>query len=1401
MSMPIQTVRLLPANRDTSSTDSSPTSAATSLPLSAPLRLPPELTNNSKFAFAFPDVDPGATSLPLIPPVEEVAETDTRADPDTADQAQDSPPSPSTDMPGATPLPRLARAFSMPVASQLGHLRHPRRPPGFGSPGSSSYGNNSVPYTPGLSTIYSAPNSAIPQDYIANRENPLPFSGLSLELADTAQLIIQTLLQLSPPHLLDPAHEQFSACTLQLPTTSVGAMLTAMKGLNWMSVRLPGFVEAENTGLESVVEEDKGEEVFDVGEMLQNVGDVLAGIAAQAGIDVVIYHADVTLKHVGVKGEEGGVSYVLSHIVRQIIAIAEPGDTIELGLQLDTKGGDTSICLFDIIHRLGTSDPTQPPQLEQRLAPQFDTVILRRLLTHIRATLQVKPAPVPSSPSLTATTTTPSSLVAPSPTLAYTLSIPFKSSPVQLTPPELSPADEAERQPFPTLKLAREPTLEELSKFAETQLRGKHATFYASPNSSFAHHLTSYLTAWGMNVEHKGVGVGEEAAKDELKPTALDSEVSSENTAHTGEDALSGSGPVPNSSFIIIDDDVSLLRKRLLQIRAETSPAISTSVASRKRPSLAANHRPRSSPQIRQLIGIPEAPAAAGSGAVVVHFTSLANFKVVRDTVQSVLFSSPGCGPWPGMTMMSGWGIPEVLVIPKPAGPRRFLTALHTAVTKPMIDPVFSPIATSPLSPSAHSSASLPNSHSHRSSPAGGKLQPSPLAIESREYFSETAEMVLASPENATTGAGVVLQDLEGRPAGILFQPKARPSPTAVSSSPPTAPRVQLGNGLGQRRGLTIDGVMRAASPTGVSGVRKSAPPSPTTPLSAGVIVSARRVSADSTIGGTGTGSGANGTPARAPGSNSVASSVAATPAATTILQPAFIRTKSGGRPGVTGRSRQNSGNKLDMVAVSASAEDGPTKKEITVSRRQSGASDGVPKKPDGGVPRRRGSGVDGKSPGVAGVGTPGKAGLKKGKGKDIGIAPPISVLIVEDNPINQTILSTFIKRKKIKCEVAQNGLQAVEKWKTGRFHLIFMDIQMPVMDGIEATREIRRLEKVQHFNTVPTPPIESPSVLAETKQLFNPPSDSTKLFMSGPSSPFRSSVVIVALTASNLQSDRVTALAAGCNDFLTKPVALDWLDKKIIEWGSIKALQMWADPEMAKLFQRGQDAKAKAVATQLRIERTPSRARKASQDEGGGPKSGVQITVQAPTPSGSLPTPVPVKPPLSRSMTKSPSPLSHSMVLPSEPPPPPAPTEMETPVAVAVAGKGDGEVVSGNGVLDAVDCALEKHLAETKQDAGGLSDVPGVSNEGGAKPKEEEGLVENVPGLVLDPPTAPTAPSTETVAPPTTPPEIKTTQPSAIPPPPAPDMSIIPVSPSILTDTPYLSANSIPSSPHDPSS
>lgn len=102
------------------------------------------------------------------------------------------------------------------------------------------------------------------------------------------------------------------------------------------------------------------------------------------------------------------------------------------------------------------------------------------------------------------------------------------------------------------------------------------------------------------------------------------------------------------------------------------------------------------------------------------------------------------------------------------------------------------------------------------------------------------------------------------------------------------------------------------------------------------------------------------------------------------------------------------------------------------------------------------------------------------------------------------------------------------------------MDIQLPVMDGMEATREIRKLEKHHNIGVFPSTP---------TSEIVRTPSPSAEM----PTSPFRSSVIIVALTASSLSSDRVSALAAGCNDFLTKPVSLKWLEKKIVEWGSMQ--------------------------------------------------------------------------------------------------------------------------------------------------------------------------------------------------------------------------------------------------------
>ena len=115
-------------------------------------------------------------------------------------------------------------------------------------------------------------------------------------------------------------------------------------------------------------------------------------------------------------------------------------------------------------------------------------------------------------------------------------------------------------------------------------------------------------------------------------------------------------------------------------------------------------------------------------------------------------------------------------------------------------------------------------------------------------------------------------------------------------------------------------------------------------------------------------------------------------------------------------------------------------------------------------------------------------------------------VLLAEDSPVNQQVAGELLVLAGVTVEVAGDGRTAVEAARDGGFDLILMDVQMPILDGLEATREIRRL-------------------------------------------PGLGTVPIVAMTANAFDDDRRACLAAGMNDHLAKPVDPERLYATLARW------------------------------------------------------------------------------------------------------------------------------------------------------------------------------------------------------------------------------------------------------------
>ncbi len=114
----------------------------------------------------------------------------------------------------------------------------------------------------------------------------------------------------------------------------------------------------------------------------------------------------------------------------------------------------------------------------------------------------------------------------------------------------------------------------------------------------------------------------------------------------------------------------------------------------------------------------------------------------------------------------------------------------------------------------------------------------------------------------------------------------------------------------------------------------------------------------------------------------------------------------------------------------------------------------------------------------------------------------PMHILIAEDNPTNQMLVLRMLERLGYKADVATDGLEVLAALERRHYDVVLMDVQMPEMDGLEATRRIRVQE-------------------AETTQ---------------------SPVHIVAMTANAMQGDREMCIAAGMNDYVSKPIRVDAL-------------------------------------------------------------------------------------------------------------------------------------------------------------------------------------------------------------------------------------------------------------------
>jgi len=130
----------------------------------------------------------------------------------------------------------------------------------------------------------------------------------------------------------------------------------------------------------------------------------------------------------------------------------------------------------------------------------------------------------------------------------------------------------------------------------------------------------------------------------------------------------------------------------------------------------------------------------------------------------------------------------------------------------------------------------------------------------------------------------------------------------------------------------------------------------------------------------------------------------------------------------------------------------------------------------------------------------------------------PVSILLVEDNDINRLLAGKLFERLGYAIDAATNGKEAYEAIRDGKYDLVFMDVQMPEWDGLEASQRIR-------------------ADLPSTKQ-----------------------PIIIAMTAFAGDDDKELCSNAGMDDYLSKPINMDDMEKMIVKWAAVNKSQTFED-------------------------------------------------------------------------------------------------------------------------------------------------------------------------------------------------------------------------------------------------